>query len=46
MMDTAKFPAPNLESKRGSWRLVGVRLWNAIVGASVKYGGWILRLFS
>ncbi len=45
-MDTAKFPAPGLESKHGMWKTAPMRLWNTMVGTAVKYGGWVLRLFS
>ncbi len=45
-MDTAKFPVPDLASRRGAWKTTSMRVWNALVGTTVKYGGWVLRLFS
>lgn len=45
-MDTAKFPSPNLTASQAAWKRVGIRLWNAGVDVSVKYGGWLLRWFS
>jgi hypothetical protein len=46
MMDTAKFPSPNLTAKQAMWKTLAHRLWNKGMDASVKYGGWLLRLFS
>ena len=46
MMDTAKFPSPNLTAKQAAWKKMVIRLWNVGLDATVNYGGWLLRLFS
>lgn len=46
MMDTAKFHSPDLAARQSVWKTWALRLWNTGVDASVKYGGWLLRLFS